>query len=51
MAVLRHLGIIEELAAFIGNTVNVDVASFENEHQHSSNKVSIECQQSINCFG
>jgi len=34
-AVLRNLLMIQVLAAFIGNIVNLDVISPENEHQHS----------------
>jgi len=45
---LRLLPIIEVLAAFIGNTAFVDVASPENERQHSVNTASTERQQSIN---
>ena len=56
MAVLRHLTIIEVLAAFIGNIVCVDTATRQNErqlsinrastqHQHSVNRVSTECQR------
>jgi len=47
-AVLWHLCIIEVLAAFIGNIVNVDVAAPENEHQQSVNRASTERQQSVN---
>jgi len=38
-AVLRHVYIIEVLPTFIGNTVNVDVASFQNERQQSVNNL------------
>jgi hypothetical protein len=55
-AVIRHLGIIEVLAAIIGNIVCVDTATPQNErqqsvnrssteHQHSVNRLSTECQQ------
>jgi len=47
-AMLLVLPIIEVLAAFIGNTVYVDVASPDNEHQRSVNTASTERQQSIN---
>jgi hypothetical protein len=47
-AVLRHLCIIEVLAAFIGNIVCVDTVTPENEHQLSVNTASTEHQQSIN---
>jgi len=47
-APLRHLSIIEVLAAFIGNIVNVDVASPDNQHQQSVNRPSRERQQTIN---
>jgi len=61
-AVLRHLSIIEVLAAFIGNIVFVDTDTFQNERQQSVNTastdrqqsintVSTECQQSVNPFG
>ena len=40
--------IIEVLAAFIGNTVYVDVASLEIKCQRSGNTESTERQQSIN---
>ena len=46
-AMLRLLPIFEVLAAFIGNIVNVDVASPENESQQSLNRVSTERQQSF----
>jgi len=48
MAMLRLLPIIEVLAAFIGNTIYVDVTSPENERQQSVNTASTECQQRIN---
>jgi len=62
MAVLRHLTIIEVLAAFTGNIVFVDTATRHNERQHSVNRVSTErqhsiitasteCQQCVNNFG
>jgi len=47
-AVLRLLSIHDVLAAFIGNMVNVDVASPDTERQHSVNRASIENQQSVN---
>ena len=47
-AVLWHLPIIEVLAAFIDNIMNVDVAAPENEGQHSINRVSTQRQQSVN---
>jgi len=47
-AMLQLLPIIKVLAAFIGNNVNVDVASPENQRQQSVNRVSTEHQQSIN---
>ena len=45
---LRHLPIIEVLAAFIGDIVCVDTATAQAEHQQSVNRASIEHQQSIN---
>jgi len=45
---LRHIPIIKVLAAFIGKTVYVDVASPGNERQQSVNTASTERQQSIN---
>jgi len=61
-AVLRHVAIIEVLAACIGNIVFVDTVTPQNERQHSLNTASTErqqsintmltkCQQSINAFG
>jgi len=47
-AMLRLIPIMKVLAAFIGNTVYVDVASPENERQQSVNTASTERQQSIN---
>jgi hypothetical protein len=47
-AVLRLLSIIKVLVAFIGNIVNVNVTSPDNEHQQSVNRPSTERQQSIN---
>jgi hypothetical protein len=47
-AVLRHLSIIEELAAITGNMVSVDTATPPNERQHSINRSSTEHQPSIN---
>jgi hypothetical protein len=41
------LSIIEVLAAFIGNTVNVHEDSPDNEHQLSVNRASTEHQQSV----
>jgi len=57
--VLRHLCIIEVLAAFIGNIVCVDTVTPQNEHhlsvhtastehQQSVNRASTQCQQSVN---
>jgi len=56
MAELRHLTIIEVLAAFIGNIVCVNSATRQNkrqqsvnraatQHHHSINRVSTECQR------
>ena len=61
-AVLRHLLIIEQLAAFIGNIMCINTATPQNERQHiinrastkrqkSINTASIECQHSVNNFG
>jgi len=61
-AVLRHLSIIEVLAANIGNIMFVDTITPQNERQQSINTasterqqsintVSTECQQSVNAFG
>jgi hypothetical protein len=61
-AVLRHLPIIEVLAAFLGNMVCVDSAIPDNERQQSINRASTgrqqriytastECQQSVSDFG
>jgi len=61
-AVLRHLSLIEVLAAFTGNIVFVDTVTPQNERQQSINTasterqqsintVSTECQQSVNAFG
>jgi hypothetical protein len=47
-AVLQLLSIIEVLAAFTGNMVNVDVTSPDNKCQQSVNRASTEHQQSIN---
>jgi hypothetical protein len=47
-AVLRHLSIIEVLAAFIGNIVYVDTVAPQNERQQSINSASPEHQQSVN---
>jgi transcriptional regulator with PAS, ATPase and Fis domain len=47
-AVQWLLSIIEELAACIGNLVNIDVATPENELQQSVNRSSTERQQCIN---
>jgi len=46
--VLRHLSIIEVLAAITGNILCVDTATPPNEHQQSVNSASTERQQSIN---
>jgi len=48
MAVLRLLSIIKVLAAFICNTVNVNIATAENQHQPSVNTASTQRQQSVN---
>jgi len=48
IAVLRHLTIIDILAAFIGNIVCVNTATRQNERQQSVNRASTERQQSIN---
>jgi hypothetical protein len=45
---VRLLSIIEVLAAYTGNMVNVENASPDNEHQQSINRASTEHQQSIN---
>jgi len=45
---LQLLPIIKVLTAFLGNNVNVDVASPENERQHNINTASTERQSSIN---
>ena len=42
------LPIIEVFAAFVGNTVYVDVATPENQHQQCVNTPSTKCQQSFN---
>jgi hypothetical protein len=47
-AVLRHLSIIEVLAAFTGKIVCVDTATPPNERQQSVNRASTERQQSVN---
>jgi hypothetical protein len=47
-AVLRHLLIIEVLAAFIGNIVCINTATPQNECQQSINRASNEHQHSIN---
>jgi len=47
MAVLRHLTIMEVMAAFIGNNVSVDTATPQDERQQSINRVSTERQHSI----
>jgi hypothetical protein len=46
--VIRHLPIIEELAAFIGNIVCVNTAIPHNERQQSVNGLSKEHLHSIN---
>jgi len=61
-AVLRHLSIIEVLAAITRNIVCVDTATLPNErqqsvkrasteHHHRVNRVSTQCQQGVNDFG
>jgi len=47
-AVLRHLCIIEVLAAFIGNIACVDTITPQNERHRSVNTASTEHQQSVN---
>jgi hypothetical protein len=47
-AVVLLLSIIEVLATIIGNLVNVDVTSPDNERQQSVNRASTEYQKSIN---
>ena len=47
-AAIRHLPIIEVLAAFIGNIVCVDTATPQNERQQSVNRLSTEHQHSVN---
>jgi hypothetical protein len=47
-AALRHLSIIEVLAACIGKIGNVDVASPDNDRHQSITRPSTERQQSIN---
>jgi len=47
-AVIRHLPIIEVLAAFIGNIMCVDTATLQNERQQSVNRLSTEHQHSVN---
>jgi len=47
-AALWHLSILEVLATYICNIVNVDVALPDNERQESVNKPSTKRQQSIN---
>jgi len=47
-AVLRHLSIIEVLAAFTGNIVWVDTATPPNERQRSVDRASIEHQHRVN---
>jgi hypothetical protein len=47
-AVLRHLYILEVLAAFRSNIVCVNTATTQNEHHQSINRYSTERQQSIN---
>jgi len=46
-AALRHLSIMEVLAAIIGKIVNVDIASPVNERQQSVKRASTERQQSV----
>ena len=45
------LSIIKVLAAYIGNMVNLDIATPDNQHQPSVNTASTECQQIVNDFG
>jgi len=47
-AVIRHLSIIEVLAAFIGNIVCVNTATPQTERQQSVNRLSTEHQHSLN---
>ena len=47
-AVLRHLSIIEVLAAFTGNIVWVDTATPPNERQQSVNRASTEYHHRVN---
>jgi hypothetical protein len=47
-AMLRHLFIIEVLAAFIGKIVLVNTVTPQNEHQQSVNTASTERQMSVN---
>jgi len=46
--VIRHLSIIEVLAAFIGTIVFVDTATPQTEHQQSVNRLSTEHRHSVN---
>jgi len=48
IAVLRHLTIIKVLAAFTGNIVLMNTATWQNERQQSVNRASTEHQQSVN---
>jgi hypothetical protein len=48
MAALRHLPIIEVLAAFTGNIAFVDTATLQTERQQSVNRASTERQLSVN---
>ena len=50
-AVVPLLSIIEVLAAIIGDMVNVNVASPDNDPSQSVNTASTEYQQSINNLG
>jgi len=47
-AVLRHLSIIEVLAAFTGNIMLVNTVTPPNERQRSINRVSIQRQHRVN---
>jgi len=47
-AVLRRLSVINVLAAFIGNMVNVNITTPDNQHQLSINTASTQRQQCVN---
>jgi hypothetical protein len=47
MAMLQHLPIFEGLAAFTGNIMFVDTATWQNERQLNVNRASSERQHSI----